>query len=141
MASFEELQDIDVDLVKEFLGITEDSHDDLITSSIPFYSYYIIRQIGVELSTLTEGEIEFIQAVISLGIACHLMKAIPDFGLPLYSWKLGDAQKMFQPRRTLKYDTWCDLYDDFFNEFLALFAIQTNTAKRLGVIDEYSRPY
>ena len=130
---------VDEDYVKGFLNLTEnDKYDSLIAFVIPIYT----REIGnlLDVSKLSDDELEDIRATISIGIGCHIQMTDPTFGLQLKAFELGNVSKTFDTSKTA--DTWCEVYEFAKEDILLQYGpARVASGKRPGVSSEYPKPY
>ena len=129
---------VDESYVKGFLNLTDTKHDSLIDFVIPIYTREI--QNIIDVSKLTEDQLEDVKATITSGIACHIQMIDPTFSLPLKSFDLGNVSKEFQTQNGI--DTWCEFYESLKETISLKYGpSRSGVAKRPGVSSDYPKPY
>lgn len=141
------LESFDIDYIKNFIGIIDDdSFDDVISTSMVFYTNLIAKLIDLtveDLDSLPEEDQEFLAGIVSVGVACHMMTVDPQYGLKQQGYKIGDVSRNFARRYTRDFENWCDLFDTLMNDLNSMYGNDSDTVygKRRGLSDDYTTPY
>lgn len=135
---------VDLDYVKGFLGISDesDTYDTDIELLIPLYISEVTKDF--ELDGLSDDMTNILVAAVAGGIGCHLSKSRPAFaqGQNIKGLVVGKIEKTFDTKNKDASVSWCKYYESMVEEILSSMS-ETNmgTVKRGGISDDYSVPY
>jgi hypothetical protein len=132
---------VDLEYIKGFLGLLEDdTFDEDIDFLIPVYTKEVTENIDIE--SLSENALSKIKSTIGAAIGCHLQKSRSKFRDVVKRYKIKNFEKEFDGRAFKETQNWCDTYDIAITEVEGSYGdSNTGSVKRLGISDEYSKPY
>lgn len=140
----------DIDYIKGFLNLLDDdTYNDDLEFLLGVYTDDVLNIFDTSsetyediADTLTDREMALINYAIGAGVACHLLKTHPELNRGTRMYKIGKVQKELDRRIAKDAEDWCDVYEALIIELSSEFGETTfGSVKRLGLADEYTRPY
>jgi hypothetical protein len=131
---------VDVEFVRDFLDLADDSQDVQIDLLIPLYQHNITN--SMDITDLSDEQLDDIRICICSAIGCHIQRSDPNFSSEIKSYKVGNMSKEFFKGGKQNASDWCELFELMKDDIDSKYGESgTGSVKRQGLSNEYDRPY